>query len=258
MSRREDDLDDELRHHLQMAAADRGDESARREFGNLTLIKEVTREMWGFRSFDRLAQDLRYALRAFRRSPGFVAVAVLSLALGIGANAAIFSLIDAVLLKMLPVNHPEQLLEVTLDGDRQYFTNPMWEQLRDRQDVFSRIFARSNWQFNLASGGEQRMVPGELASGDYFETLGVSTALGRTFTRADDRRGCPGAAVLAYDFWRREYGADPNVLTRTILLDNHMFPILGVLAPRVPRNVRGKRQGRFSAALRGGHYSRRV
>jgi len=182
-------------------------------------------------SVDRLAQDLRYALRAFRHSPGFTAIAILSLALGIGANTAIFSLIDAVLLKMLPVSHPEQLLEVVLDGDEQYFTNPLWEQLRDRQDVFSGIFARSNAQFNLASGGEQRTVRGEWASGGYFETLGVSTVLGRTFTREDDRRGCAGVAVLAYDFWQREYGADPNALTRTILLDHHLFPIIGVLAP---------------------------
>src|SRR5580692_10623714 len=135
MSRREDDLDDEIRHHLQMAAEDRGDEAARREFGNLTLIKEVTREMWGFASLERLAQDLRYAVRAFRRSPGFAAVAILSLALGIGANTAIFSLIDAVLLKSLPVSHPVQLFEVNMGEDGRIFTNPLWEQLRDRQDV---------------------------------------------------------------------------------------------------------------------------
>jgi predicted permease len=245
MSRREDDLDDEIRHHLRMAAEDRGDEAARREFGNLTLIKEVTREMWGWASFDRLAQDLRYAVRAFRRSPGFAAVAILSLALGIGANTAIFSLIDAVLLKMLPVSHPDQLIQVELDEGRESFTNPIWEQLRDRQDVFSAIFARGNWQFNLAAGGEQRAVSGEFASGDYFETLGVSTVLGRTFTRNDDRRGCAGAAVLAHDFWQREYGADPNVITRPILLDHHMFPVVGVLAPGFHGTTVGTAKGVF-------------
>src|ERR1700684_4475951 len=97
---------------------------------------------------DDVLQDVRYALRALRSSPGFAAVAILSLALGIGANTAIFSLIDSVILKTLPVSHPEQLLQVTI-GDNPFFSKPVWEQLRDRQDVFSRIFAYSNERFNL-------------------------------------------------------------------------------------------------------------
>ena len=233
MSRREDDLDDEIRHHLQMAGEDRGAAAARREFGNLTLIKEVTREMWGWASFDRLAQDLRYALRAFRRSPGFVAVAILSLALGIGANTAIFSLIDAVLLKSLPVRHPEELVQVVMSGgdNEIWWSNPLWEQVRDRQDVFSGMFAFGGSEFNLARGGELRGVSGNWVSGDHFSTLGISTVLGRVLSRDDDYRGCPGAAVLSYDFWQREYGANPDAITRTVSLDNHSFPIVGVLAP---------------------------
>src|SRR6266849_3699645 len=100
---------------------------------------------------DTLWQDLRYALRALRTSPGFSAVAILSLALGIGANTAMFSLIDAVMLKALPVSHPEELLQVTM-ATPQLFSNPIWEQIRDRQDVFSGIFAYGRWRFNLAAG----------------------------------------------------------------------------------------------------------
>jgi putative ABC transport system permease protein len=98
---------------------------------------------------DALWQDLRYAIRALRSSPGFAAVAILSLALGIGANSAIFSLINAVMLRSLPVSHPEELIQVTM-ATPQYFSNPIWEQIRDRQDVFSRIFAYGRWRFNLA------------------------------------------------------------------------------------------------------------
>src|SRR5258706_2320681 len=104
---------------------------------------------------DALWQDVRYALRALRTSPGFAAVAILSLALGIGANTAIFSLINSVILRALPVSHPEQLLQVTM-GERAFFTNPIWEQLRDRQDVFSGIFTYGRGRFNLATGGEAR------------------------------------------------------------------------------------------------------
>jgi predicted permease len=234
MSRREDrehDLDDEIRHHLRMAAEDRGAAAARREFGNITLIKEVTREMWGGATFEKLAQDLRYAVRTLSHAPALAIVAILSLALGIGANTAIFSLIDAVLLKSLPVVHPEQLFQVTLGDRQQALTNPLWEAVRDRQDVFSGILASGNTQFDLASGGEEQHIDGAYVSGDYFSALGVSPALGHVFAQGDDRRGCPGAAVLSYDFWLRRYGASPDVLNRTISLDSHSFPIAGVAAP---------------------------
>ncbi len=180
--------------------------------------------------FDAFLQDLRYALRTLRSSPGFASVAILSLALGIGANTAIFSLIDSVMLKYLPVRHPEELLNVTL-GDSVSWTNPIWEQVRDHQDVFSGLFAYGTLRFNLASGGEARYAQGIWASGDFFSTLGVRTSLGRTFTRLDDRRGCPGGAVLSYDFWQKEYGGSAAVLDKTISLDGHPFPVLGVTEP---------------------------
>jgi predicted permease len=177
-----------------------------------------------------MLQDLRYALRAIGRSPGFAAIAILSLALGIGANTAIFSLIDSLILKTLPVSHPEQLLQVTMTGSA-YFTNPIWEQIRDRQDIFSGAFAYGGDSFNLAAGGEARNVRGNYASGQFFSTLGLHAIAGRTFTMADDQRGCPGTAVLSHGFWQREYGGRGDVLGRNISLNNHPFEILGVLAP---------------------------
>src|ERR1700689_1785156 len=144
---------------------------------------------------DALFQDLRYAIRALRCSPGFAAVAILSLALGIGANTAIFSLIDSVILKTLPVSHPEQLLQVTM-GEQTHYTNPIWEQIRDRQDVFSGIFTYGGYRFNLAAGGEARYAQSNFVSGQFFETLGLRPVLGRVLSSADDQRGCPGTAVL--------------------------------------------------------------
>jgi putative ABC transport system permease protein len=178
---------------------------------------------------DAILQDVRYALRALRGSPGFAAVAILSLALGIGANTAIFSLIDSVVLKTLPVSHPEQLLAVSLGSP--YFTNPSWEQLRDRQDVFSGILAYGFGRFNLANAGETRYAEANFASGQFFDTLGLRPFIGRTFTRADDRRGCPGVAVLGYEFWRREYGGRASIVGKTISLDSHRFEIVGVIGP---------------------------
>ena len=177
-----------------------------------------------------LLQDVRYALRTFRRAPAFAAIAVATLALGIGANTAIFSIVDAVMLKDLPVERPLELLQVKI-GRNDSFTNPLWEQLRDHQDVFSGVFAWGARQFNLASGGEVRYANGVLASGDFFRALGVRAILGRTFTPADDRRGCAALAVLSYDFWQSRYGGDGKVIGRTLSLDGHPFEIVGVVQP---------------------------
>jgi hypothetical protein len=161
--RREREFDAELRAHLEMATQDaraRGEstEAARlaalREFGNRDLVKETTRDIWGRNPFHGTVDDLRAGLRTFRYNPGFAAIMILTLALGIGANTAIFSLIDAVMLRSLPVSHPEQLLQVRMGADSRVFTNPLWEQLRDRQDVFSGLFAYSQARFNLTAGGE--------------------------------------------------------------------------------------------------------
>jgi putative ABC transport system permease protein len=179
---------------------------------------------------DALLQDLRYAIRALRSSPAFAVVAIFSLALGIGANTAIFSLINSLMLKSLPVRHPEQLLQVTRGKD-DYYTNPLWEQLRDRQDVFSSLFAYGGARFNLATGGEARYADGDYVSGQFFETLGLHAILGRSLSTADDNRGCPGTAVLSNSFWQKEYGGRSDVVGRTISLDSRPFEIIGVIEP---------------------------
>ncbi|HUB80290.1 MAG TPA: ABC transporter permease [Bryobacteraceae bacterium] len=180
--------------------------------------------------FDGVLQDVRYALRALRSSPGFSATAILSLALGIGANTAIFSLIDAVILKTLPVSHPEQLVQLVMKTEYgTTFTNPIWEQVRDRQDVFSGAFAYSPIALNLAGGGEVRNANASWVSGDFFRTLGVNALLGRTFTAADDKRGCPVIGILSHDFWQREYGGAADVFDRRLTLNSHPVRIAGVL-----------------------------
>jgi putative ABC transport system permease protein len=178
---------------------------------------------------DDVFQDVRYALRALYSSPGFSAIAILSLALGIGANTAIFSLINAVLLKALPVSHPEQLVELSMRSeDGLAFTNPVWEQVRDRQDVFSGAFAYSPTRLNLAMGGEVRNANASWVSGDFFRTLGVNPLLGRTIAADDDRRGCPVIGVLSHDFWQREYGGAADVFERRLTLNSHPVQIVGI------------------------------
>jgi putative ABC transport system permease protein len=189
-----------------------------------------------------LWQDLRFGARLLRLNPGFAAIAMTSLALGIGANTAIFQLLDAVRLRTLPVKNPQELAVVRIDerkwssghftGPYSALTNPLWEQIRDRQEGFSGIFAWSAEQFNLATGGEARYVRGNWVSGDYFRVLGEQPILGRVFTAADDRRGCgaPGA-VISYGFWQREFGGDASALARKITVEGHPFEIIGITSP---------------------------
>ncbi len=189
-----------------------------------------------------LMQDLRYGARQLRQAPGFTAVALLSLALGIGANTAIFQLVDAVRLRTLPVDKPQELVSIDLARDSMRsghfstrsarLTYGHWDQIRTQQQAFSGVLAWSAARFNLASGGEGRYAEGLYVSGDFFRILGVKPVLGRTFTAQDDTGTCAGpGAVISYAFWQREYGGNPGVLSRTINLDGLPFPVLGVTPP---------------------------
>src|SRR5579864_241037 len=242
---REQELIEEIQAHLTLGEREEMDSgqsrkeaqlAARREFGNETLARETTRDMWGWRWLVDLVQDVRYGLRLLGKNPGFTAVAILTLALGIGANTAIFSLVDTVMLKMLPVQKPEELMVVGMlspgdDEPNTNFTNPLWEQVRDRQDVFSGVFTWGGARFNLSGGGESHLVDGLYVSADYFSTLGVNPAAGRLFTTGDDKRGCGGSIVLSYGFWRDHFGAAPDEIGRVLNLSGHPMEVIGVAAP---------------------------
>jgi putative ABC transport system permease protein len=202
---------------------------ARRRFGNRTLQAERTRDADVVKWLDSVLGDLRYALRTMRRSPGFALVAVGSLTLGIGANTAIYTLIDAVMVRPLPVPRPEELVQINGGPDDKsgIFTNPLWEQVRARQSGMTAVAAFGETTFDLAERGESRRVPGLFVSGDYFRLFGVQPAVGRLLGPGDDVRGCAPVAVLSNGFWQSEYGGR-DVVGRSIALDGTRFEIVGI------------------------------
>ena len=217
--------------------------AARRKFGNATLVREEIYRMNSLGWIESVWQDLRYGARLLRLNPGFAIVAILSLALGVGANTAIFELLNAVRLRTLPVERPEQLARIKIVGDdsgmsgqfssrHSDLTNALWERIRDRQEGFSTVFAWATPEFELSSGGASRRADGLWVTGEFFSTLGVQPRLGRLIGAADDRRACGAPpAVISDAFWQREYGGSPSVLGQTITLDNHAYEIVGITPP---------------------------
>jgi putative ABC transport system permease protein len=256
----EADMNDELRFHFEQEvekyvksglSREEAQRRARLAFGGVEEAKEECREEWGTYLIDTLFRDVRFTIRLLRKTPTITTLVILSIALGIGANTAIFSLVDAVMLRALPVQKPQQLVQVKFRSPastnlRITYTNPMWEQVRDHQDIFSGVFAWFPDNFDLANGGESQFVQGIYASGTYFTTLGVRPAIGRLFSADDDRRGCGGAAVLGYGFWRQHYGGAESVLGSTLRLNGHPFPVIGVTQPGFFGTDVG---GRFDVAL---------
>src|SRR5580765_3990232 len=189
-----------------------------------------------------LLHDLRHAFRLLRLSPGFTIIAVLTLALGVGANTAIFQLIDSIRLRTIPVKNPEQLGTIRI-ADRHWgsgqfssqysqLTFPMWEQILKRQEGFAELAVWSSQRFNLATGGEVRYAKGIRVGGDFFHVLGIAPVLGRLLGPEDDRPGCPlGGANLSYAFWQRNFGGDPSVIGKRVALDGNSFAVLGVTPP---------------------------
>ncbi len=201
-----------------------------------------------------LRQDLTYALRQLRRTPGFAVIAVLTLALGIGANTAIFSILDQALLRSLPVEHPEQLVILEGTGDAwdghssshggdlaAYFSYPMYKDLRDRTQVFQGLVAIDHAEVGLGFHNAASLAKAEIVSGNYFTLLGVRLALGRVFTQQEDLQ--PNAnpvAVLSYAFWQSKFGGDPTVVGQTVTINDHPFQIIGVSAPGFHSAIAGE------------------
>jgi predicted permease len=259
--RKESELDEEIRFHLAEeaeervtdgVAPDQADAAARRDFGNVVLVREATREVWGWGVAERLIQDFRYARRTMHRHPGFSAAVVLTLAVASGANTAIFTVVNGLLLRPLPVAEPERLaLMATSDPDKPHalpmfgWSFAMWREIRQRPQLFDGAFGYSYSRFNLAAGGETEFVDGLWVTGTFFETLGVSASLGRLLTDADDRRGGGDAgpvAVISDEMWRRRFDGATDVVGRTLTVERVPLTIVGVL----PRSFAGPVAGRVS------------
>ncbi len=246
-SKLDQELDDEIRAHLTLAAKDRvsrGESSsdaatnARREFGNGLLIREVTREKWGFCSIERLGQDLKFALRQLKRNPGFATIAILSLALGIGANTATFSVLNAVLLRSLPIREPQDLYRLRLESHvsvAQRYSYPVFEKLRDaaKPAPVAAMSQTARVSIGVDNGSRPERASVQLVSGEFFSVLGVGAELGRVFIGEDNLTpGGHPVAVLSNSYWRERFAGSSDVIGHTLTLDGARFTIIGVAAPQ--------------------------
>jgi predicted permease len=240
-SRIEREMDEELRFHIQMRAQEnieRGmsPEEARlealRRFGNFERTKELCRDVRGGRMIETLLQDLRYGFRRMLKNPGFTAVATLSLALGIGANTAIFSLVNTVLLRPLPVAQPDELLSVfpmSRDNFVLAFSYLNYLDFRDRNEVFTGLLLSRFAPMSLSHQGNNERIWGYLVSGNYFDVLGVGAARGRTFLPEEDRtRLSNPVVVVSHGCWQRRFGGDPALVGKSIILNGHSFTVIGI------------------------------
>jgi predicted permease len=249
----DDELGEEMRLHIQMITeenirAGMSERQARKDammrFGNRTIMEETSREVWLHRAFETVLQDLRYGLRMIARTPGFTIVVVSSLALGIGANTAIFTVMDSLMLKVLPVKDPRGLVNLEIadykigDFSVSSFSYPAYASLRDNNDVFDGLIASAGidaWQIVMTgpgTSGQTETASTKLVSGNYFSTLGIRPIIGRTITEEDDRaEAALPVVVIGYDYWKRRFGLDPSVVGRTFAVTDTSFTIVGVAPP---------------------------
>ena len=248
------ELDEEMRHHLALKAEELGSAQAARRFGNVTLWKENSRAMWTGTFLEQLGQDIPYALRVWTANKLFFGLAVLSLALGIGANTAIYSFMDAIMIRALPVQHPEQLVILNWRAPKKIpivrnhmgtsyedpggqtspnFPYPAYEFLRKNNQVFSTLLGYSAaGRLNLVVDGQAELGEGQYVSGDYFSALGVGPAAGRLIAQEDDRAGAAPVVTISYGFWQRRFGASDVAIGKSILINGRSFVIAGVSAPQ--------------------------
>jgi predicted permease len=247
---REKDLDRELRDHLELAAEakmDRGVDAnearfaTQRDFGNSTLVRETTRDMWRWASAERLWQDVRYGLRMIRRNPGFTAVAILTLALGIGANTAIFSVVNAVLLRPLPYPHSEQIVSVfdvqpgTGNTPASY---PEFADWRGKSQIFQTLAAEANSSVTLTGESVPERLPAIRVSASYLDLFGAKMIVGRNFRPDEEPSTAPRVAIISSSFWKSHFGGDPSIENQKLVLNDSVYAIVGVLSPEFqPSNV---------------------
>ncbi len=229
----ESDLEQELQFHLEMAREEQGSSAARRAFGSVQRMKEGSREMWTFRWLENLGRDLRYAVRVLRKSPGFTVVAIATLALGIGANTAVFSVVDAVLLRPLPYPEPERLWSVVTYGNGGMDNSEdgkTWELLRDNAKYLDcAVFTDLITDVNFAGHGQVRYVRQERVSAGFFGVLGVKPLHGREFTKTEDTAGGPAAVVLSYGVWKSVLQGDESAVGNRVMLRGEPYTVVGVM-----------------------------
>ncbi len=245
-NRHYDDLDISIREHI----AERTEElmedgmpreeasrKARREFGNMTAIAERSREVWQWPTLESIWADVRFALHQLRKSPGFALTAILTLALGVGATTAIFSVVKAVLLNSLPYKNPDRLVAVwTANDARDGKPHPSsaadfvaWKQRSS--DVFEDLAPSYDAERTLTGQGAPQLLIGYAVSANYLRILGVEPQLGRLYTDQEDRPGAPHVALLSDHLWRTTFHADPQIIGKAITLDGSSFTVLGVMPP---------------------------
>ncbi len=236
-SREERELDDELKFHLEQEAQlrrDRGQDpdAARRDFGNVTLARESTREAWGWTRVEAAFRDARFALRLLRKSPAFAITAIAVLALGIGATSAIFSVVNAVLLRPLPFSEPDRLVMVwerSQSGRPNVIQSGNFLDWRARNKSFTQIAALWAFSMNVSGDGEPVQIPGMNVTAGFFEILRAAPILGRTIAPSDDVPGAPRVCVLSYGLWQRRFGGRMDVLGKKIDLQGSPSEVIGVM-----------------------------
>ena len=250
---RAQDLQEEMQLHLELKARehmvrgmspDQAHRQARRDFGNMTLAAERSREIWGFVQLGNMGRDVAYGVRQLARHPGFTVTVVLTLALAIGANSAIFSVVSAFLLKSLPVKHPEELVKIGI-GPAGEFEQNAYEYLRDRQKTLAGLIAWDDGNIAVVIDGKASVIVVDYVSGNFYSLLGVDLLVGRTFTLADDIAGAPAVAIISYEYWTERFGLNPAVLGKTVQLKDVSCMIIGVARP----GFRGLRTGGRGASI---------
>jgi predicted permease len=244
----EREFDEEVQAHLNLLAerfiqqglsAEEARYAARRQFGGVTQMRDNLRERSRFSFLEAILQDSAYVIRQLRRSPLFATAAILTLALGIGANTAIFSFVDQLILRLLPVQNPQEIVSLVGQGEH-YGSNmghnvlsyPIYQDFRDRNQVFRQMMCRRSVQFTATAQSQSEVISGELVSGNYFPLLGVKAAVGWVFDSKDDlHQNAHPLAVLGYAYWKSQFAGNPAAIGQTILINNYRLTIIGVTQP---------------------------